>query len=226
MHDPLVVACTIRRPWPQLSRGLSPHTGRRWKIGGAFWTVAGRPLYWPALITIWHQEPGGHDSGEVCKHYRRRQDDAGKWQTTFLHTWKWHVHHWKVQIIPLQALRRWALTRCEWCGGRSRKGDYVNVSRQWDPEPGRWWHGERGLYHHDCTSVERAHALCFCDDPLLSHPGYGACARCGKARAWRQPPNDADWLLRRLPTGSRIPASLRPELEAAWERARKERANA
>jgi len=85
---------------------------------------------------------------------------------------------------------------------------------------GRWWQGEPDLYHSDCLSVEHAHRKCYCPEPALNHEGYGQCQTCGKFLAYRETPDDADWLLRRLPTGSRAPASLRPELEAAWARRR------
>lgn len=88
---------------------------------------------------------------------------------------------WRIQVGPLQTLRRWALTRCSWCDGRSRKSDRVDVSHQWDGERGPWWRGERGLFHRDCSSIERAHTTCLCPDPLLSQHGYGRCALCGKS---------------------------------------------
>lgn len=31
---------------------------------------------------------------------------------------KWHVHHWSIQIHPLQKLKRWLFARCSKCGGR------------------------------------------------------------------------------------------------------------
>lgn len=196
MHDPLVVAFTIKRPWPQ----------RRDSYG----------RYWPPLITVWHREPGGRDAFEVCRNYRRWQDADGKWHTRWLTGWRWHVHHWKIQVHPVQALRRSLLTRCSWCGGRSRKGDPVNVSHSWDGPRGHWWQGEPGLFHRDCSSVQRAHGLCFCADPGLSHGDYGQCAFCGGSRAWRQEPDEADRLLASLPDSSRIPSAMRPQIEAAW----------
>jgi hypothetical protein len=84
MHDPMVVAFDIPRPWP-----------RRNSLGGR--------RYWPALITVWHVEPGGHDAFEVCKHSSH---------------WQWHVWHWKVQIRPLQQLKRFLFERCIECGRR------------------------------------------------------------------------------------------------------------
>ena len=173
MHDPLVVAFEIKRPWPH-----------RYKAR----TINGREIpashYWPALVRVWHREPGGHDSGEICKHYHRYQDSDGKWQYKFHHGWKLHLHHWHVQIPPLQHLRRRLLTRCAWCGGRSRKGDAVNVSHSWDGPRGHWWQGEPGLYHHDCSAIDHAHGSCICDHPVLEHDGYGRCARCNNQRSY------------------------------------------
>jgi hypothetical protein len=152
MHDPLCVAFEIKRPWPH----------RREANG---WR------YWPALITVWHREPGGHDSGTVCSY-----------RTHWRHPW-----HWRIQVHPLQTLRRRLLTRCSWCGGRSRKGDWVNISHQWDGKRGPWWRGERGLFHRDCSMIENAHRTCVCDHPIcrdvsVEHGPYGACTRCGKFR--------------------------------------------
>ena len=61
MHDPMVVAFEIRRPWPE--RQARPFGKTRWRFRGAFWNIAGRGLYWPGLVTIWHVEPEGRDSG-------------------------------------------------------------------------------------------------------------------------------------------------------------------
>jgi hypothetical protein len=73
MHDPYVVAFEIRRPWPR-----RVHWGtRRW--------------YFPPIITVWHVEPGGHDSGEICRHYDRETKKI-------TNGWRWHVWHWKLQI--------------------------------------------------------------------------------------------------------------------------------
>lgn len=221
MHDPLAVAFEIRRPWPRREKHAA--TGRRWDIAwGPFWTLAGRRYYWPTLITVWHREPGGHDSGEVCTHHSRVQKPDGTWCYRFHRAWRFHVHHWKVQIRPLQDLRRWALTRCAWCGGPSRKRDRVNISHQWDGPRGRWWQGEPGLFHRDCSSVEGAHRKCLCEHPLLSSEGFGQCAFCGRFRAWGSVPDDADRMLAALPKGSRIPADMTPDLETAWA-ARRER---
>jgi hypothetical protein len=253
MHDPMVVAHEILRPWPQVSS--LPATGSysdgvRWKIrhhhdcgswcaddpphnAGAFpwwkmssysrfWRIAGRDLYWPAIVVVWHVEPGGRDALTVCQH--RYRDRHGKWK--FSHAWRWHVHHWHFQFPTLQHLRRSALTRCAWCGERSRKRDPVNVSHQWDGPRGHWWQGEPGLYHSDCSAVQHAHSKCFCPDPLLDNKEYGRCQLCGGFRAWGDgsTPDEADQVLRLIPHGGRITDEYRPRVEAGWaiRRARKE----
>ena len=240
MHDPLVVAWEIRRPWPRRSRDHdSVRLGRervlpRWRARyrhdcddgcardhaanpfpwyrpgswSPFWTVAGRGYYWPSMVTVWHREPGGRDSGEVCKHYRREQRPGGTWRSTVLRGWRWHVHHYKIQVGPLQELRRRLLTRCAWCGGKSRKGDAVNVSHQWNGPRGRWWQGTPGLYHHDCSCVEHAHRSCACDEPLVeSGGGFGRCMLCDRHAAGVQSPSmlERRRLLASVPAGQRDP---------------------
>lgn len=219
MHDPDVVAFEIRRPWPQRSAATRVNPPR-WRFHGAFWYLAGRCWFWPPMVTIWHREPRGHDSGTICRHFRRWQDDAGTWHSKVLRGWRWHVWHWRAQLIPLQNFRRWALTRCTWCGGRSRKRDQVNVSHSWDGPTGRWWKGEPGLFHSDCSSVHHAHRQCLCEDPLFDHDGYGTCQLCGKFRAFQHKPTKAETLLAGLPVGGRITSELRPEVERLWAEAR------
>lgn len=169
MHDPLTVAFEIRRPWPKTSDWKTEQaatTGTRWQKGTAFWVLAGRGLYFPSLITVWHRDPSGYDH-ITCRGTR----------------WRLHVHHWKIQVRPLQELRRRLLTRCAWCHGRHRKRDAVNVARSWDGPRGHWWQGERGLYHRDCSSISAAHTTCTCLMPVLDAVDHGHCARCGHFRA-------------------------------------------
>lgn len=186
MHDPLIVAFEIKRPWPETCRARDndgiPATPHR---------------YWPALITVWHREPNGHDAGTVCN-WRRMA---------------WHVHHWKLQVHPLQDLRRRLLTRCTWCGGPSRKHDVVNHALQWGDGPrARWWRGELDLYHGDCGSVAIAHRTCVCEQPALKYGSYGTCSACGKSRPHGATTERLERLraLQKLPTGTRPP---RPHAE-------------
>ncbi|MDA8324273.1 MAG: hypothetical protein M0030_31280 [Actinomycetota bacterium] len=179
MHDPDVVAFTIVRPWPARTGLPAAAEGVRWRVllrhehhdgcpalgctgnplpwwrprsWSRFWRLAGRDFFWPPLVTIWHREPGGADSGTVCKHSRSVFDEpARKWRHRPVRSWRWHVRHWRIQVHPAQHARRWLLTRCEGCGGRSRNARPVNVSLSWDQPPGRWWRGEAGLYHSECS---------------------------------------------------------------------------
>lgn len=222
MHDPKTVAFGIPRPWPKRWRSDDAKPGQpRWVFRYSwrnwydlrpgtfrkFTVVAGRGLYWPDLVTVWHNEPGGADSGTVCK---RRT------------SWRWHVHHWSFQVHPWQHFRRWAFTRCEWCDGPSRKGDLVNHSHQWHRERGPWWRSERGLFHCDCSTIERAHRTCTCgvgpwESGLGSTP-YGQCASCGRFRAWSKEPKDTtpEKILQTIPAGQRDPAKY-AQAVAWWQ---------
>jgi hypothetical protein len=146
----------------------------------SFWRLAGRDYYWPPVVTIWHQEPHGHDALTECS--RRYQDKHGKWHYT--RSWKWHVHHWRITVPPLQHLRRTLLTRCAWCGGKSRKGDIVNYSLSWDGPRGHWWQGEPGLFHRGCTDLSLAASTCTCDEARIPAHGYGTCTACGHFRPY------------------------------------------
>lgn len=168
MHDPLTEAFEICRPWPETADWRTDRAARdgiRWRIGAPFWVLAGRGLHFPALVTVWHRDPSGYDD-TTCRGKR----------------WRLHVHHWHLQLHPYQQLRRWLLTRCTWCGGRSVKGDHVNHSHQWDGPRARWWQGEKGLFHSDCSAIKRAHSTCTCTMPRLDHDIYGKCASCGRFR--------------------------------------------
>lgn len=213
--------CTGCTDGERARHGPNPFPWWKPKSWTPFWTVAGRGYYWPGMITVWHREPGGRDSGEVCKHYTRTQDEHGKWSTTMLHGWKFHLHHWKIQIGPLQTLRRWALTRCAWCGGRSRGKDQANISHQWNREPGSWWRGETGLYHHDCSSIQAAHRACTCDDPVTEHSGWGRCGRCAGFRVFGRAAThiETDRLLATIPVGFRD-AAVYEQAKQMWAAAR------
>lgn len=68
---------------------------------------------------------------------------------------RWHVQHWRFQVHLWQTFRRWALTRCEGCGKRFSWG-YCPTSHSWDSQPPRWFRGERGLYHSECSGMTMA----------------------------------------------------------------------
>lgn len=131
MHDPMVLATTIRRPWP-----------RRNRLGGRH--------YYPSLVDVWHNEPDGRDAGQVCGY---PPHDARK-----LVPWLWtHRRHLSVRVIPWMTFSRWRWSRCAHCKGRFRWGE-APISHQWNGAgPSR--NGEPGVYHRECSSVVslRAH---------------------------------------------------------------------
>lgn len=154
MHDPLVVAFEIRRPWPKRDdwrTGLAQREGVRWQARSAYSVVAGRGLYWPCFITVWHREPGGHDALSICRRRTRQAD--GTWH--YSRGWKLHVHHWSVQVGPLQKARRWLLTRCTICNGRSTKAHPISLGT-WNGQRAHWWRGESNMRHMDCAGVRIA----------------------------------------------------------------------
>jgi hypothetical protein len=125
---------------------------------------------------------------------------------------------WKIQVHPLQELRRRLLTRCAWCAGRHRRRDPVNMSHSWDGPPGGWWQGEPGLFHHDCSSVARAWSACVCESPILEHDGWGKCLVCDRFRAFGR--NNlflpADRLLAEVPHGRRADPAVMARAREIW----------
>lgn len=123
MHDPLCVAFEVKLPIPRvyLSRkhfaeGRAPSfdTGIRrrrrtndenlgqpiypwWRAKGYEVFAFGAQWRWTSFLTIWHSEPGGRDSGDVCPHRIKWEDHTGKVHYRRSTAWRWHVHHWHIQ---------------------------------------------------------------------------------------------------------------------------------
>lgn len=119
MYDPLTVAFEIRYPWKSRS-----------EIPGGYRRV---------FITIWHVDP--EKGGDEASCWR---DKTFGWQG-----WRFHFWHWRLQIHPIQNLKRWLFSRCAGCGKRFSWG-YSPVTKQWGGPGPRWFHGEVGKYHYDC----------------------------------------------------------------------------
>lgn len=212
MHDPLFVAFELRRPWPSRYRMPKTSGQPRWKWDRrhrSFWsrscfmTLAGRDFYFPSLLTVWHREPGDRDSGEDCGYPHGLQ---------LLR----HLDHLQLQIHPWQRFRRWAFTRCAWCGGPSRKADTINLRPAGQ--------GERGLVHHDCSSVWDAYRTCVCPDPswssrVLSGFPWSYCGQCGLSRFHEDDP-EREHIYRRtrelVGRGERPSPEARRQIEAMW----------
>jgi hypothetical protein len=168
MHDPMTLAWTIKRPWPKVSRRryAKPKRNRR----TLFRHLGPWELYWPSIVDCWHVEPGGNDSGDVCKHYRP-VDEVPAWKVRLLPwfrhgrkddgtpaTYVWdrswartHWRHWSIRFIPWRTFLRWRYSRCAECKGRFRWHESP-TSHQWDGAgPSR--KGEPGVFHGACSSV-------------------------------------------------------------------------
>ena len=65
---------------------------------------------------------------------------------------KWHVHHWRIQVPVLNALKRWLFSRCAECGRRFPWG-YAPIAG-WNSDGPRWFRGESNVRHHDCRSPD------------------------------------------------------------------------
>lgn len=63
---------------------------------------------------------------------------------------RWHVWHWRVQVHPVQAFKRWAFSRCSLCGGRFMWGESP-VSTSWSGGGPRWFRREPHVYHSRCS---------------------------------------------------------------------------
>lgn len=174
------------------------------------------------MIKIWHHDPSDNGT-DTCR---------GK-------HWRWHVHHWRPRFEPWFTFRRWAFTRCAWCGGKSRKGDYVNISHQWDSRD-PWWKGERSLFHSGCSSVASAHRQCTCalnaGGPWRYDLGglpYGDCVTCGKYRGWRSeeqeresPRRITEAMFASVPVGERPTRQMLNLSARLWREYRAERSGA
>lgn len=82
----------------------------------------------PLRLDVWHDEPGGHDSGEVCGHAPQRGVARLAWTLR-------HVRHLHYRWWPYLNVRRWIVDRCDGCGKRFRWRDarysYQGTDRVW-----------------------------------------------------------------------------------------------
>lgn len=67
---------------------------------------------------------------------------------------KWHLWHWRIQVHPLQAFKRWAFSRCAGCGKRFPYGD-TPCSGSWHGTGPTWFSGESNIFHSDCYPASK-----------------------------------------------------------------------
>lgn len=70
-------------------------------------------------------------------------------QTWWQHP-RWHIHHWKIQVHCVGALKRFLFSRCSKCGGRF-KWNESPVSNNWNSTGPLWFRSEQGIYHDRCS---------------------------------------------------------------------------
>lgn len=165
MHSPEVVVFDVHVPLPRIKWKQSARE-RRWEwtrrrytchanenplCGEAIspwwrpeaWQVAaaGRRIGLVELATVWHMEPGGADSGEVCKGM------GGSELTRHNLVWAWrHRTHLHIQWHHWQRTRNWLFLRCARCGLPFR-GAYRARIGTWDGDA-------REVRHRDCDLIE------------------------------------------------------------------------
>jgi len=62
---------------------------------------------------------------------------------------RWHIHHWKIQVHFVQALKRFLFSRCAKCG-KGFPWNYAPISSSWSGGGPRWFRGEPNVFHHGC----------------------------------------------------------------------------
>lgn len=178
--------CEARSPWYLRDRGKQPNNAAEAevKLRGAFLFVGQRlnadvrfdeASEWASQLL---HNPIDNLQGSLCHlpgwHTNFQDDDEDQRRDAALslftciakfilrerRPWyrhpRWHLQHWRLQVHPVQAFKRWAFSRCAGCGRRFTYG-YSPTSFQWDSDGPQWFHGERGVYHSQCSGSSPAH---------------------------------------------------------------------
>jgi hypothetical protein len=79
-------------------------------------------------LDVWHDEPGGHDSGEICGHAPMRTGARLLWTLR-------HARHLHFRFWPYLNIRRWITDRCDGCGRRflwmDARHSYQSTDKVW-----------------------------------------------------------------------------------------------
>lgn len=158
MHDPDVQVFEIHIPVPvkkwasrapnglrrrRYTGGGPEHVGKpmypTWRPAGWEVVIHGSRIGWWNVLEVWHTEPGGADSGKVCK-------GMGGSQLTWRNVkWAWrHRRHIRVWSPPVRRVKAWRTLRCAGCGLRFRWKNDARFSPGW---------GAREVYHDPCMSL-------------------------------------------------------------------------
>lgn len=92
----------------------------------------------PIRLDIWHDEPGGHDTHQVCGHPPRTRVARLLWTVR-------HARHLRYRWWPYLLIRRWIGDRCDGCGRRFLWRDSRNS-----------YQGTDKVWHDPCMSLRHA----------------------------------------------------------------------
>lgn len=175
MHDPMTVAFEIRSPLRRapdrfFPKGYRPSLITIWHVDperdgtddSCGWFIRGRHLK-PADQALAHSLiENEHDNLRHWFPDCDQEEAVGRIKGIFSalrrreRPWwrhpRWHLWHWRFQVHPWQALRRWLFSRCAGCGKRFPYG-YSPVSFQWHSKRPKIFRGEHGVYHSECANL-------------------------------------------------------------------------
>jgi hypothetical protein len=63
---------------------------------------------------------------------------------------RFHFWHWKIQIHALQNFKRWAFSRCEYCGKGFGFGESP-CTYSWNNTGPLWFRSEKNIHHSGCS---------------------------------------------------------------------------
>jgi hypothetical protein len=159
MHDPLTVAFRIKYPWKGKPSHFFPKGYRDTFItiwhkdpekdgsdDSCDWFGSKKPLSKAEkkmAEAIWHLETildnspmwpdhEAHKRFQPVKEAMREMRQRSKWR---IHP-RWHIHHWRIQIHPLQSLWIYLFHRCSIC----KKGYKWNEQRMGNWSGNKTWH--------------------------------------------------------------------------------------
>ena len=165
MHDPMTLAFKIPRPWP--SRRHTIGGKRYWPEWIQIWHVDpekggdddscdwfGGDLtrengWYPGTVDEFnHLSPAAQEAVRFVWWQWRQKLTARRW---WQHP-RWHLRHWQINVLPLQAFKRWAFSRCAVCGKRFswRECATGQVIGTWDGKGPQWFGGEN-ITHMRCS---------------------------------------------------------------------------
>lgn len=168
MHDPLIEA--FRIPWLGLTIWhVDPE--KRGDDDSCDWHGHHRPLNAREkalaeavenMECTLDNRPHFSDDGNHSREHRDYQElkvavrewrRRSKWRLPV----RWHVWHWKLQFDWLLNFKRWAFSRCHWCGKGFSWG-YCPIGYNWNGTGPLWFRSETHTAHRECDEKHATYA--------------------------------------------------------------------